>query len=59
MSDPLWLDGQDIFGFTVEKQEILRPGHAPYYVMPGGGTLAVSSPCYFERCSPVSRNQNP
>jgi len=34
MSEPLWLDGQDIFGFTVEKQEIPRPGHAPYYLMP-------------------------
>ena len=34
MSDPLWLDGQNIFGFTVEKREIPRPGHAPYFVMP-------------------------
>ena len=34
MSNILWLDGQDIFGFTVEKQEIPRPGHAPYYLMP-------------------------
>ena len=30
----IWLDGQTIFGFTVEKHEIPRLGGASYYPMP-------------------------
>jgi hypothetical protein len=41
MSNPLWLDGEDIFGLTVEKVEIPRPGKKPYYSMPVQNGIGV------------------
>lgn len=37
----VWLNGQMIFGFTVEKNELPRSGGKPYYQMPTGGGILV------------------
>jgi hypothetical protein len=37
----IWLEGQNVFGFTVEKTEIGRPGGKPFFPIPASTGIAV------------------
>lgn len=36
-----WIEGQNVFGFTVEKHELRRPGGKPFFPMPTDGGIFV------------------